>query len=142
MTVMMTVLAAAALMAQKGMAVERFFDGDYGRRKEATKVEVRGKRLQGYHLTLFRSVTLRADEAAFREMERSVAADGNAAVDKETGYMGDRLFYGFYCLPPVRGANRYLFFRNASLRPGGEPEATIVYMEGHATLEELKKMFR
>lgn len=139
---LLTLLATAVASAQKGLNVDRFFSEDYSGQKNATKVEVRGKQLQPYHLKVFRSITLRHDEATFREMERCVTADGQHTVDRETGYIAGRLFYGFYCLPPVKGTNRYLFFRNTSLRKDGQPEATIVYMEGNATLEELKKMFK
>lgn len=140
-----TALAAAltigAAMAQKGLCVTRFFDGEYGRRKDVVRVEVRGSRLKPYGLKVFRSVTLHDDGAALAEMERCVADDGRAAVDRETGHVAGRLYYGFYCLPPDGGTNRYLFFRNASLRRGGRSEATLVYMEGNATLEDLKRMF-
>ena len=38
--------------------------------------------------------------------------------------------------------NQYLFFRNASLRNPDYPEVIVIYMEGAATLEELKEMFQ
>ena len=135
-------LASVGAMAQKGLDVARLFDGRYKRDTNAVEVLVEGRKLKDYKLTLFRSLTLKNSPEDFRQIEQWVTEDARQAVDKETGMIGGKLYYGFYMLPPVQGKYRYLFYRNSSLRRVENNEVTVVYMEGHATLEELKEMFK
>ena len=60
---------------------------------------------------------------------------------KESGKVGGRLYYGFFCIPGEKSPFRYIFFKNKALTSPENPEITLVYMEGEATLEELKRMF-
>jgi hypothetical protein len=135
-------LVAPPLTAQTGLNVNRLFDGRYRGQKNAIEVLVKGKKLQPYKLTLFRSLTLKDAGAQIGEMEQLVRLDGAKAVDKETGLIGQHLYYGFYRFAATKGKYRYLFFRNNTLRNPQSPEATVVYMEGYATLAEMKSMFK
>ncbi len=137
-------LVMLPLSAQKGMHVEALFDGRFKQDKRAVEVLIKGKELKKYRLTLFRSLTVTDAPALSKEIETLVSRDAEAAVDKEVGKVGTRLYYGFYCFPPEKESYRYLFYRNTSVLPDNtkKPEVTIVYMEGQVTLEELKQMFR
>lgn len=139
-----TMLVMLPLRAQKGMHVEALFGGRFKQDKRAVEVLIKGKELKKYHLTLFRSLTVTDAPALTEEIETLVSRDAEAAVDKEVGKVGARLYYGFYCFPPEKESYRYLFYRNTSVLPDNSktPEVTIVYMEGQITLEELKQMFR
>ena len=105
---------------------------------------IKGKELKKYHLTLFRSLTVTDAPAVSEEIEELVSRDALAAVDKEEGRVGKKLYYGFYCFPPRDDNYRYLFYRNTLVAPGSKKKAevTVVYMEGEVTLEELKQMFK
>lgn len=131
------------LSAQQGLHIEPLFNGQYRNQKGATEVLMKGRKLQPYKLTLFRSLTLPTGVANVRNIERMVHADASAAIDKEVGIGKNRLYYGFYQLKPRNGKRRYLFYRNNSLNPGKskQPTLTIIYMEGSATIEELKRNF-
>ena len=137
-------LLTLPLMAQKGLQVNTLFDGRFKKDHRAVEVLIKGKELKKYHLSLFRSLTVTNAPAVFREMETLVCQDAKSAVDKEVGTIGNRLYYGFYCFLEEEGTFRYLFYRNTSVKPEREklPEATVVYMEGQVTLEELKQLFQ
>ena len=135
-------LQSLGAWAQEGLQVASLFDGRYKKNHNAIEVLVKGDKLASYHLTLFRSLTLKDEPKTFKEIERLVQADAEVAIDKEVGLLGQDLYYGFYCFAPLKKRNRYLYYRNASLKEGGEQEVTVVYMEGYATLDELKKMFK
>ena len=142
---MLTLLVLTALptLAQKEMKIEVLFEKDYIERHKATEVMVQGKELESYDLTLFRSVTFKDGNALSSKVEQWIEADTRNAYDKEVGRINGQLYYGFFCLPPHKGKNRYLFYRNATLQPNGKDQSlTVVYMEGYATLEQLKKMFK
>lgn len=137
-------LLALPLAAQQGMHVEELFNGRFKKDHRAVEVLIKGKELKKYHLTLFRSLTISNAPEVFEKMEALVRKDAVHAVDKEVGTISNRLYYGFYCFPSQNDTFRYLFYRNTAAKPGSEkqPEATLVYMEGKVTLEELKQMFQ
>ncbi|MBQ8521994.1 MAG: hypothetical protein IJ456_11640 [Bacteroides sp.] len=140
--IMMTLAFVCEGRAQEGLHIAGLFDGRYKRSDNAIEVTIKGKELKPYRLTYFRSLTIKESPADFERMERLVKEDAREAVDKETGHIGERLYYGFYCLPPRKGVMRYLFYRNSSLRKVEPCEATLIYMEGNVSLEELKEMFK
>lgn len=137
-------LLALPMTAQKGMQVAELFDGRFKKDNRAVEVLIKGKELKKYHLTLFRSLTISNAPKVFEKMEELVRKDAVHAVDKEVGTIGNRLYYGFYCFPAQDDTYRYLFYRNTAVKTdsGKQPEATLVYMEGQVTLEELKRMFQ
>lgn len=143
---LLVMLLTGALMetwAQEGLNVSELFDGRYKRKDNAIEVVVKGESIERYGLELFRSLTVKNVPKEFDRIEKLVEADAAMAVSKETGRIGERLYYGFYCLPPKKKLlYRYLFFRNSSLRKVENNELTLIYMEGHVTMEELKKMFK
>ena len=57
------------------------------------------------------------------------------------GTKSGHLYYGIYQFPIRDGRNRYLFYRNNTLSKNSEPSLTLIYMEGTATLETLKRTF-
>lgn len=136
------IVVVTSLFAQKGLAVDRLFGNQYKKQKNAIEVLVKGKELRPYKLTLFRSITVRGNLDELLSIERSVKQDAAASIDKETGMIGTHIYYGFYQFPRVNGAYRYLFFRNSALKENSPNEATLVYMEGTATIDELKRMFK
>lgn len=129
------------MLAQKGLAVNEQFDGSKSYYENATRVWVEGKDLKAYHLTLYKSITVKGNAEAAKDMERAVTTDSKLALSKEIGHVGSRLYYAFLSLPGKQH-NRYIFFRNASLRSGGADEVTLVYMEGNVSMEQLKQMFK
>lgn len=137
-------LALAAVMplaAQKGLSIAKFFDGRYRDRKDAVEVYMKGRSVERYDLTLFRSLTLAEPGAVAADMERCVRRDAARAVDSEVGLKGGRLYYGFYRLPAVDGENRYLFFRNDALGSGGGRTVTLIFMQGVATPDVIRRHF-
>jgi hypothetical protein len=127
--------------AQSGLAIDPLFSGSdkWNLKFEATYI--RGEMLKEYNLTLFRSITT-CDTTLFPDIEKAIESDAAKAIDKECGYINGKLYYGFFMFKPINGQNRYIFYRNSSLRSDENDESTVVYMEGYPTIEELKKMFR
>ncbi|MBQ8277763.1 MAG: hypothetical protein IJY00_04890 [Bacteroidaceae bacterium] len=135
------VCAATCLPAQDGLQVAALFDGRYRKSPDVIEVMLQGKKVRPYGLTLFRSLTLPVHTVDVSYVESLVKSDGAKAGDKEVGMKGRRLYYGFYGLSPKGNLNRYIFYRNNSLQTGKKPVLTIIYMEGTATIAELKARF-
>ncbi|MBQ3539378.1 MAG: hypothetical protein IJN24_04655 [Bacteroidaceae bacterium] len=132
---------AAGIQAQEGLDIAPLFKGDSKWAKKFSATHIKGKSLKPYNLTLFRSITT-SDYRLYEEIEKAVEKDGTKSIDKECGYINDKLYYGFFVFEPKENKYRYLFYRNSSLRSNEPDEVTLVYMEGYATMEELKKMFK
>ena len=128
--------------SQEGLYIAELFNGQYKRKDNAIEVIVKGNQLERYRLKVFRSLTVKNDPKDFDRIEKLVLQDEKNAINKETGYIGQRLYYAFYCLPSKKNHYCYIFYRNSSLRKVEDNELTLIYMEGNVTLDELKAMFK
>lgn len=140
---LLSVVGLLPVAAQKGLAIADLFDGHFKKQDETTEVLLSGKRISRYKLTLFRSLSLPGNGDNGRLIEQKVRTDAAQAVERETGYKGKRLYYGFFRLPPIgkSALNRFIFFRNDGLLKEGKPTLTLIYMEGTASIEELRRNF-
>ncbi len=129
------------LTAQTGLNVAPLFSKYSGNGSpDVTSVTLRGNKVEPYKLSLFRSITFH-NAAHSQETERLVLADARNATYHESGTKSGHLYYGFYQFAMKDGRNRYLFYRNNTLSKIAEPTLTLIYMEGTATIEELKRTF-
>lgn len=130
-----------AAMAQHNLHVEKIFE-KYRNNSKAVEVMVGGEVLEDYGLWLFHSLTIKAPKEELLSLEQYVLQDASNAINKETGRLGRNLYYGFYQLPEqTKGMNRFLIFRNRSLK-GKHLDATIIYLEGKASMNEIKRKFK
>jgi len=140
---MMTLIAVCA-DAQANLNISVFFDANSSYADDAKEVWVEGSQLRPYRLSLYRSITTE-NKQTITAMEQAVIKDGKKAADKEIGYIGSRLYYAFLSMKPAASGStvrRYVFYRNASLKSSTKKDATLVYMEGQITMEELKNLFK
>ena len=128
--------------SQEGLQIAELFNGQYKRKDNAIEVVVKGNQLERYKLEVFRSLTIKNDPKDFERIEKLVEQDEKHAISMETGHIGERLYYAFYCFPPEKERFRYIFYRNSSLRKTESNELTLLYMEGNVTMDELKDMFK
>lgn len=128
---------ALPALPQTGLHVAQLFDGSFKRRSGATEVYMKGRSVRDYGLNVFRSLSVSTsmlDEV--RLMEQLVRLDARYAVNKEESYKGKALYYGFYQLPRYKGLNRYLFYKHTRQQP-----VTLIYLEGKASIQEIKRRF-
>lgn len=136
-------MLSVALRAQTGLRINTLFEGNLHARSDVQEVQLKGKVLSEYRLSLFRSLTMPEAVAGAAKAEQLVRADAAHAEDKEMVMRGSRLYYGIYQLPPKGKTRRYLFYRNKSLAPPAQRENTVllIYIEGTATLKEIRRLF-
>ena len=97
-------LATMAATAQKGLNINRLFDGRYKKAVGATEIIVTGSQVE---------------------------------------YRNGQLYYGFYTMPKRKSENRYIFFLNQNLaRKTPKNAVTLIYMEGEASADKIKKLIR
>ena len=132
-------LSVGAAFAQRGLNSNAIFRGRVIPFDRMIKTEVRGSSMTTYKLDFYRSVRFQVDEKTALEVAALVKADAEAAVSAETEMTGDLLTYALV-QPAQRGkVHRYLCYQ---ARPEGPAWViTILYLEGSATLEDLRSMF-
>lgn len=110
----------------------------------AKEVYITGRKLRSYNLTTYRSFSIDINsktKAAGKEIEFAVRKDGHDAVDKEIVELAGRLYFAVYSLKETDSKQkRYLFYKNNTLKNEGG-NIVIIYMEGAATLEEIRRKF-
>ena len=135
-------VATIALSAQE-LNIDDCFGDHVLAKKSVTAVKVKGERLKAYNLTTFRSVTVAADKRTASWVQRMVKKDASLATDREEGVKDGILQYAFYVFRHKKSKTyRYIFFRNNKPEQDAVTDVTLVYMEGKATLGELKQMFK
>lgn len=126
--------------AQKGLSVSGFFDGKVIPRSRMMETVVSGSRLSDFDLTFFRSIRFKATAEETGKIEAALNADARAAIQKENQRVSGRLVYSMMEMPPLKHQRRYLFFSNDA--KDGQREVTLTYLEGRATLQSLKNLFK
>lgn len=150
-TSLLLCLASVFTLAQKGLSVNDIFDGDVVEKQYMTQSQVRGSQIADYGLTLFRSIKFKATDSERKIIERAVKEDIKASLDLEMGsYNGDYLHHCImtlheYGAPRDRVVTehmhkRYICYQCTRMK-NGQYAVTLVYMEGTASLKELRKLF-
>ena len=134
-------ITATSAFAQEGMAVHKLFTCDYKQRPSVNEVEISGMVLKSYGVTKFRSITAINDAEVADIMRRCVAADAPKAIGSEVKKVGGVINYALYTFSEKEGKYRYVFYRNRK-KGDGKKEVTVLYVEGTATLKELKDLFK
>ena len=139
LTCLLTTMAA---MAQTGLNINRLFDGRYKKATGATEIIVTGSQAHEIGLTVYHSVSV-TDKTQAEIIENLVVKDGAQAVDKKVEYRNGQLYYGFYTMKKMKSDNRYIFYLNQNLaRKSPKNVVTLIYMEGRASANEIKKLIR
>ena len=135
-------MASSTAVAQNGLNINQLFDGRFKKATGATEIIVTGSRANEIGLKVYHSLSV-TNEIQAELIESHVIKDGVQAVDKEVEYRNGQLYYGFYTMKSVKGNKRYIFFLNQNLaRKSPKKVVTLIYMEGNATPEQIKKLIR
>ena len=135
-------LATMTAMAQNGLNINRLFDGRFKKAAGATEIIVTGRQAHEIGLDVYHSLSV-TDKGQAEVIESLVVKDGAKAIDKEVEYRNGQLYYGFYTMKKNKRDNHYIFFLNQNLaRKSPKNVVTLIYMEGSANSEKIKKLIR
>lgn len=135
-TLLLLLTLTTIAMAQQGLAINQAFS-NYSYLPESREVKLSGKSVAKYHLSLFHSLDISNPSAqqvaAVCEMLRK---DTETTLTAETRQHHDgSLQSGFYSLPVQNKQKRYIFYKHT------QGKLSLIYIEGKATLKEMKKRF-
>ena len=137
---MSLLMSTGAAFAQKGLNCYPVFQGKVIPERQMIMTEVRGDGMATYKLSYYRSVRFQVDTLTARKIAAMVEADALAVDSAETEKTGELLTYGLVQLKPWRITRRYLCYQARPTEYHGWM-ITIIYLEGSATLEDLRSMF-
>ena len=129
-TLLLLTCGMVRAVAQDGLEIGQLFSGSLDSDRDAVIVYLSGDALKGYNLTLFRSLDYHCNEQNVHQIERMVLSDsrkaGSREITRRNGHVTDA----------------YLQFNRVRHAGSGKPyKLNVVYMEGKATLDQLKKRF-
>ena len=132
-------LFSGAAFAQRGLNCYPVFRGKIVPAKRMIVTQARGESMATYKLDYYHSVQFQVDEETALKVAELIQADADDAQSAETEMTGELLTYALIQPKPFARVHRYLCYQ---ARPVG-PEwlITILYLEGSATLDDLRTMF-
>ena len=132
-------LLGTSMNAQQDLKTYPVFLGEVVPGKMMVVTEVRGGSMATYKLDYYKGVSFQVGEELAAKVASLVEADAAATDDRETEKTGPLLTYALLQPKSEGRNNRYLCYQ---ARPvDGQWKITILYLEGPATLEDLRKMF-
>lgn len=136
---MTLLLLTVSASAQRDLKSYPVFHGIVVPGKLMVVTEVRGSSMAVYKLDYYRGASFQVGEALTRQVAALVEADADEAAIKETEKVGDLLTYALVQPASSGKMNRYLCYQ--ARKVGDEWKVTLLYLEGAATLEDLRNMF-
>jgi hypothetical protein len=138
-TLLLMLLLAGTAFAQRGLETRPVFQGKVVPKGQMIVTEARGGSMATYKLSYFKSIKFQVNEELAKKVAALVSADAATARSAETAKDGDFLTYALIQTKPSGKTRRYLCYQ---ARPAGPAWViTILYLEGSATLEDLRSMF-
>lgn len=131
-------------VAQKNLHVNAIFEGKIIPKNRMVETLAKGESLEQYRLSYFRSVKMNITDMEFGPIWDLVTKDigmETLAEDMEYGREKDKATYFILHLPKQQKLERYLCYQCYEASRGGK-NITLVYIEGKASMKELKKMFK
>ena len=130
---------AAALHAQtdlERLSMREVFSGCVADTRILSETRVEGEQLAKYHLTAFHSVQGSTTAKGFVQLERLLTADEKTVNEKEVQRTNQSIQFALFRYGQKDGTNHYLIYQRR-----GRTDFVCVYLEGTASVQQLKKTF-
>ena len=140
---MMFLMLAAALSAsaQKGLGIDELFEGRIVPQERMVETRVRGKTLEKYQLTYYRSVRFDASEAETQRLRQLMDNDSRGCF--VSVYESNDVYTQKVQVAAREGKNRFLCYQEQRTRKKELRQVTVIYMEGTvASLGQLEELLK
>jgi len=147
-TIIMLLLLAATLTgwAQTGLHIDQLFQGRIIPQERIMETRVRGKTLQKYQLSYYRSLRLSVTHQEAGQLRALLGKDAEQSIDMNTSRKNPHRWDTWTCklqMPSQNGKNRYLCYQEQWDKEHEQCELTVIYMEGAVeSLEKLEELLR
>lgn len=146
MILMLMLVACLSVSAQTGLKVNELFQGRIIPQERMIETRVRGKTLEKYQLTYYRSLRMNVTLDENKLLGQLLEQDKENSIDMRSYRENPHSWKTYTCkmqLPSSGGKNRFLCFQEQWNSRHNQWEVTVIYMEGTVSslgqLEELLK---
>lgn len=133
-------------LAQTGLKMNDLFQGRIIPQERMVETRVRGKSLEKYHLTFYRSLRMNVTPEECTQLGQLLDKDKAVSIDLRSHRDNPHSWKTYTCkmqLPPSGGKSRYLCYREQWNARHDQCEVTVIYMEGTvSSLEQLEKLLK
>ena len=145
--IMFLMLAASlSASAQAGLKINELFEGRIIPQERMVETRVRGKSLEKYQLSYYRSLRLNVTGDEADRLRQLLGQDAELSIDMRTNRKNPHRWDTWTCklqMPSVENKNRYICLQEQWDREHNQCEVTVIYMEGSvASLEELEELLK
>ena len=143
---MASLLSVGSASAQTGLKMNDLFEGIVIPQERMVETRVRGKSLEKYQLTYYRSVRLNANADEVERLRQLLGQDADRSIDMLTYRKNPHRWDTWTCklqMPSAGSKNRFLCFQEVWNKEHDQCEVTVIYMEGTVgSLEELEEKLK
>ncbi|MCR5244175.1 MAG: DUF6108 family protein [Bacteroidales bacterium] len=139
LTLISALLLSTVAFAQKGLNCYPVFQGKIVPWKNMIVTEARGHTISEYRLSYYRGVSFKASDELAAKVASLVEQDAARALVKESEKVEGLLTYALVQPKSEGSINRYVCYQARKVEDGWM--LTLMYLEGPATLDDLKNMF-
>ena len=137
-TLMILWMAAMTAWAQKGLAIDKVFEGHIIPAEKMVETRVRGRDIAKYQLSFFRSIRFEATAAQAEEIAALMEKDESLKCVKSGGQKGSKDTQTIMVqLKPTSKGNRFVCMKVKRMKKDWF-SVVIIYMEG--ALDSLEKL--
>lgn len=142
-TMILSLMLATCLLvsAQTGLHIDALFQGRIIPQEQMIETRVRGKTLEKYQLTYYRSLRFNATEAETQRLRQLMNDDSRGRF--VSLYETNSTYTMKVQVPAHNGKNRFLCYQEQLIKKKDQREVTVIYMEGTVTsLEQLEELLK
>ena len=130
-----------AVFAQTGLRVNDLFEGRIIPQEQMIETRVRGKTLEKYQLSYYRSLRFNVGEADCQRLRQLIDDDAHGCF--VSIYETNNAYTQKVQVAARDGKNRFLCYQEQRTRRKDQREVTVIYMEGTvSSLEQLEELLK
>lgn len=130
-----------SVSAQTGLKINELFEGRIIPQEKMIETRVRGKTLEKYQLTYYRSLRFNATEAEVQRLRQLMNDDSRGRF--VSVYETNDAYTQKVQVPARDGKNRFLCYQEQRTKKKDQREVTVIYMEGTvSSLEQLEELLK
>ena len=126
--------------------MDDLFGGRIIPQERMVETRVRGKSLEKYQLTYYRSLRLNVTDNEAGQLRQLLGQDADRSIDMRTCRKNPHRWDTWTCklqMPTEGSKNRFLCFQEVWNKKHDQCEVTVIYMEGTVgSLEELEELLK
>ena len=143
---MLMLVASLSASAQTGLKMNELFQGRIIPQERMIETRVRGKTLEKYQLTYYRSLRMNVTFDENKQIGQLLEQDKEISIDMRSYRENPHSWETYTCkmqLPSNNGKNRFLCLQEKWDVRHEQCEVTVIYMEGTVeSLEQLEKLLK